>query len=909
MRQTRFLASLVLIVGLAVVALPQTAGAACSPGPPAYDPAITSPEQAIAGFGEQKASSQQLFDYTGTVDGESDRVTSATFATSVLGRPLSYALVSTPENLGNIDAIVADNRALRDPRVTSEAEAATLAQDSPAIVWYYANVHGNEPSPGDAAAKILYELAARTDCEVETMLQNLVVGIIPTQNPDGREANTRQNANGFDMNRDWFEWSQPETIGKIDLLTRYPGVLFMDAHEMFYTSFFFPSTADPTYHEISDTTMHWINDFYGPAMATAFDERHQGGDFTFFNYSPYDFFAIVYGDTVPDTLFTGAGMTFEKGTQDQYSQRVLEHFVAGWASIASASSHKEQILNELYGSSVTAIDEGANGELEPNSPNQPGITVQRQVPDIQIRSYFLGADRAYAEVARIVGRLMKAGVEVYRLDAPLTIPHAHAYGRDAAAATLAGGTYWIPMDQPQKHWIQAMLGEDTYVPFPYFYDVTAWSNPLLGDVDAWWTGDVLSPSATLVTSPPGGGIGGSGAGYLWFPGDSEWAVAGALELARGGTQVTRLTEASDGLPVGAFVVPSSATTEVSDVAAKFLLNVTAALGTPPAGVTFTQPKIAMYSGGGESSRHLRFTLGKQWGVPFKLLSGSAINAGELTKGDYEVLVVPGVSTNYLTRAKKNIQDWIASGGVFVGTARPGGTGGTPYAVASGFTTSSLSSPAGLGVPGTMFRVALDHTSPVTLGAPDFAYWYGLGEQVMSPSTTGDNAGLYPLTAPDFFVSGYASGAEILQGTAALVDEKLGAGRVVLFSGEPDFRVYTDGTAFLLANAITYPLSAAPASVDVTSTAAASAVAAAMASAGPEIGPGRPIVIEVPTHQAKAALAVIQQFTVDVTVKRARNSAFLTIPNPEGLDVEQHPFAIQLVPSLEKAGVEVRSAIL
>src|SRR2546426_6310866 len=202
MRQTRFLASLILIAGLALVGVPQVAGAACSPGPPAYDPAITSPEQAIPGFGDQKASSQQLFDYTASVDGESDRVTSATFATSVLGKPLSYALVSTPDNLANIDAIVADNRALRDPRVTSQAEAATLAQDSPAIVWYYANVHGNEPSPGDAAVKILYELAARTDCEVQDMLGNLVVGIIPTQNPDGRDANTRRNANGFDMNRD-----------------------------------------------------------------------------------------------------------------------------------------------------------------------------------------------------------------------------------------------------------------------------------------------------------------------------------------------------------------------------------------------------------------------------------------------------------------------------------------------------------------------------------------------------------------------------------------------------------------------------------------------------------------------------------------------------------------------------------
>jgi hypothetical protein len=160
-------------------------------------------------------------------------------------------------------------------------------------------------------------------------LGNLVIGIIPTQNPDGRDANTHANANGFDMNRDWFEWSQPETIGKIDLLTRYPGVFYTDAHEMFYNSFFFPPTADPTYHEISDTTMDWINEIYGLAMTDAFRARQQGGDFTFFNFSPYDFFAIVYGDTVPDTMFTGAGMTFEKGTQDQYSQRVLEHVVAG----------------------------------------------------------------------------------------------------------------------------------------------------------------------------------------------------------------------------------------------------------------------------------------------------------------------------------------------------------------------------------------------------------------------------------------------------------------------------------------------------------------------------------------------------------------------------------------------------
>ena len=47
---------------------------------------------------------------------------------------------------------------------------------NPAIVWYMANVHGREPSGGDAAIQILYELAARTDAEVTRTLDHLLVG-------------------------------------------------------------------------------------------------------------------------------------------------------------------------------------------------------------------------------------------------------------------------------------------------------------------------------------------------------------------------------------------------------------------------------------------------------------------------------------------------------------------------------------------------------------------------------------------------------------------------------------------------------------------------------------------------------------------------------------------------------------
>jgi hypothetical protein len=94
---------------------------------------------------------------------------------------------------------------------------------------------------------------------------------------------------------------------------------------------------------------------------------------------------------------------------------------------------------------------------------------------------------------------------VYRLTAPLTVPDFHPYHRPPAERTLPAGTYWVPMAQSRKHWVQAMLNEDTYVPFPYFYDVTAFSQPLLFNVAGGWSGAPLTPRAErvpLLPAPP-----------------------------------------------------------------------------------------------------------------------------------------------------------------------------------------------------------------------------------------------------------------------------------------------------------------------------------------------------------------------------------------------------------------------
>src|SRR4029078_8954925 len=144
-------------------------------------------------------------------------------------------------------------------------------------------VHGNEESGADADLRILYELADRDDCAAQQILDNAVVVVAPTQHPDGREAANRRNHYSFDMNRDWFARTQPETDGKVALVHRYPPVLYIDAHEQGGTAGFSPPNAAPIHHEISNAALHHINDVYGPAMRAAADAA--GYDYT--NYTSY----------------------------------------------------------------------------------------------------------------------------------------------------------------------------------------------------------------------------------------------------------------------------------------------------------------------------------------------------------------------------------------------------------------------------------------------------------------------------------------------------------------------------------------------------------------------------------------------------------------------------------------------
>ena len=708
------------------------APAQCDPfTSPALDPSVPTARDVIGiDLGDRDVTTQESDDYLTAVAAASPNVVDGVLATSVQGRPLRYAVVGqekwvTPAGLNQIGR---DLARLRDHR-TPEAQARQIIRSMPSILWVAGNVHGGEESGTDASLRVLYELAARTDCAAEEILDDAIVVILPTQNPDGREADTRRNAYGFDMNRDWFARTQPETDGKLEMLRQLPPQVFVDAHEMGRATYFFPPNADPVYHDIGETPLEWIYDEIGPSIQSSF----QRFAIPYFNGDVYDLFYMGYGDTVPTTGFNAAGMTFEKANGDPTSQRVREQYVAIWSTLSTMGAKDDALLTEWRAEHAKAYEQGVQGTLEPNQLYWEGSPIENPVPDISVKHYFLATtDPAKAdEVQRVARRLQRMDVEVYRLVRPLTVPDYTPYGRATGSRTLPVGTMWVPMAQGQKHWVQAMLNEDTYVPFPYFYDVTAWSAPLLENVPGGRSGADLRPQAVRVAEQP----------------EPDVTVAGEA--------------------------PRVAVWQIS----------------------------ATSTGSIESSGWLRWWLDQRVGMDYSDVSAAQIAAGALA--DVDVLVVPTGSDSTASSAlgasgRAALTQWVRDGGRLVMLRDS-----SRLASRLGLTSATYAS-ATSDIPGSLLRVEVDPASPLADGVGDTA-WAMYEYDFVWTAPESASPVRYPAAGdPDWFVSGFATGEEELFRTSAVVDDRVGGGRVVLFGFDPNYRAFTGGTQQMLLNAITGP---------------------------------------------------------------------------------------------------------
>ncbi|RYZ60640.1 MAG: zinc carboxypeptidase, partial [Chitinophagaceae bacterium] len=195
------------------------------------------------------------------------------------GRPLLLATISTPENMGKLEAIRSNNLKL------TGMQAGGGSVNTPAIVWLSYNVHGNEASSSEVSMKTLYELLSGANVAAKQWLSNLVVLIDPCLNPDGRDRYVnwfnqvvgknynsavsarehnepwpggRTNHYNFDLNRDWAWQTQVESKARLIKYNEWMPQVHVDFHEQGYTSpYYFAPAAEPLHEVITP----WQRDF------------------------------------------------------------------------------------------------------------------------------------------------------------------------------------------------------------------------------------------------------------------------------------------------------------------------------------------------------------------------------------------------------------------------------------------------------------------------------------------------------------------------------------------------------------------------------------------------------------------------------------------------------------------------
>ena len=288
-------------------------------------------------------------------------------------RPLYVAIVSSEENISNLETIRQNN--LKNTGILS----GNSSSDDIAIVWLSYNVHGNEASSIEASMLTIYKLLT----EKQDWLKNTVVIIDPCINPDGRDryANWfnetssrpydidqqasehnepwpggRANHYLFDLNRDWAWASQIESASRLKVYNKWMPHVHVDFHEQGINEpYYFAPAAEP-YHEIISDWQRDFQDQIGKNHAKYFDSN----GWLFFTKERFDLFYPSYGDTYP--MYLGAiGMTYEQGGHGRgglgvlndegiiltLKDRIAHHTTSGLSTVEISSKNASQLNSEF----------------------------------------------------------------------------------------------------------------------------------------------------------------------------------------------------------------------------------------------------------------------------------------------------------------------------------------------------------------------------------------------------------------------------------------------------------------------------------------------------------------------------------------------------------------------------------
>lgn len=802
-----------------------------------------------------------------------DRVIIKDYGKTWQGRRLVYAFIGSKENIKKLDEIRANSLALADPRKTSITNKNAIIADQPVIVWYTNSVHGDEISGADASLKLAYHLlAANNDEKIDQIRKNTLIAIVPSQNPDGRERflasnlqstgsapdadelaaerdqpwpGGRMNQYNFDLNRDWFALTQPETQGQTKVFLEYYPQVVVDAHEMGRDgNFFFPPEADPI-NPTHTKEQKELRAIFGLNNGKWFDKY----GIQYFTREIFDGFYPGYGDSWP-TSQGAIAMTYEQASSRglvargkdgailTFKDTVRNHFIASLATIETASNNRSRILNSFYEFRKSAIDEGAQS---------------------QIKSYIIPAQTNQSGADKLAAVLARQGIEIGKSETSFS----------ACNTNFGAGSYIIPTNQPASRLVKNLLEKNIPLDENFtkrqlqlrerglndeIYDVTAWSLPLLYNLDVKTCGAIPNISQTAASKEfiKSGTIDKKTAAVGFVIKSANIAFNRFTAMALKANIKMRALEEDftvegKSYPSGSIVVLNS---ENEDNIANKLQEIAIKTGVDIIGldsswvtsgpsfgsiksVKLKSPKIALawdFPTSPYSAGNARFVLEQKIGFNVTPIRVQKLKLPAINR--FDVLILPDTNSDYSSYLGEsginNLKQFVTNGGTIIGLG-----GATRFLTSpnvgllgsklENFKNEKKDAKASeikdekalldaitpdetepVDIDGAILKVKKGEDHWLTQGLPNELYVMYQGNDIYTPLNRNQGINALYFAPKDELVAGGVvweqSKSQLAYKPFAMVSQK-GRGFIIGFGADPTYRAHTDGLDELLLNAI------------------------------------------------------------------------------------------------------------
>ncbi len=477
------------------------------------DPSIPKPAD-ILGFeiGEKPIRYTESVIYLKALAEKSKNVKLFKEGKSHQGRDLYYLIISSERNLSRIDEIKSTIKEISEPIDMSYTYAQNEINNTPAVALMMYTIHGNESSGTDASIKLAYRLAA--DNFSDYMLDKLIIIIYPIENPDGRERflsqvetwrgkvrnsdtqsmphsgvwpSGRTNHYHFDLNRDWFILSQPETRARVKILREWNPQLVVDAHEMGpFSSFLFNPPREPINPNMHEKVKKWWGKF-AQDQATAFDQygwSYYTGEWLEEWYPGYGSSYPSYSGAISilyeQARTSGIEIKRPDNTILTFKEAVQHQFISSLANLQTLVENKNSVLLDFYSLKKESL----------TKPRKDGVT-----------TFIIGKSTNETRLNTLLEKLLFQGIEIYKTDSDMTLNGVKTYWDNKPInKKFEKGSYVIPVKQPMQPLINAILEFDTRMDNSYLktereslekgegtrlYEVSSWSVPLAYGLDVY----------------------------------------------------------------------------------------------------------------------------------------------------------------------------------------------------------------------------------------------------------------------------------------------------------------------------------------------------------------------------------------------------------------------------------------